>query len=31
MDINIDPLTAIALVAIWGTVRIALAYVRLGK
>ena len=31
MDINIDPLTAIALVFAWGVVRIALAYLRIGK
>lgn len=31
MDINIDPLTAIALVVVWGLVRIALAYYKSGN
>lgn len=31
MDINIDPLTAIALVFAWGVVRIALAYYKSGN
>ena len=31
MDINIDPLTAIAIVVVWGLVRIALAYYKSGN
>ena len=31
MDLNIDPLTAIAIVVVWGLVRIALAYYKSGN